>query len=154
MSKRKKVRLTARGRHALTAMVEIALQNQDKPVSLSRIAAAGEISLSYLEQLFAGLRRYGLVKSFRGPGGGYILAKPVSDIPVSDILLSAEDSTPAKRGKTDEGRSAFGNQQTRAFWSRMDEIFYGCLQHISLADVIEDKLETHAFLNNLFETLD
>ncbi|MCD8493980.1 MAG: Rrf2 family transcriptional regulator [Alphaproteobacteria bacterium] len=92
-----RLKLTTRGQYAVVAMVEIGRDGKKAPVPLSDIAETTNISLSYLEQLIAGLRRHGLVTSYRGPGGGYTLAKPAQSIAVSDILKAAEDSTPAKR---------------------------------------------------------
>ena len=80
MLKRNSLKLTQRGRHAVMASVALAKNDGKGPLPLAQIARAGDISLSYLEQLFAGLRKHGLVKSHRGPGGGYVLARPPSEI--------------------------------------------------------------------------
>jgi len=84
------MRLTTKGRFAVTAMLDLALNEHDKPVTLAGISERQNISLSYLEQLFSRLRRNGLVKSVRGPGGGYLLAKGQDEISVS-LIISAVD---------------------------------------------------------------
>jgi Rrf2 family iron-sulfur cluster assembly transcriptional regulator len=149
MKKLKKLKLTSRGRYAVMAMVELAQRHNGQPVPLVEIADTSDISLSYLEQLFAALRRNGLVKSYRGPGGGYILAKPATDIRVSDILDAAEDSVPAKRVTKTSYDS--GNQPTRILWGHIGEILYVCMKHVSLEDVIQERLDSHPELNKLFE---
>lgn len=151
----KKLKLTTRGRYAVMAMVELAQKGNESPVPLVEIAQSGNISLSYLEQLFAGLRKNGLVRSYRGPGGGYILSRPASDIRISEILDSAEDCVPAKRtvkNKNDD-ENVFGNKQTRVLWGQIGEILYICMKHISLQDVISDRIEDHPAMNKLFDTL-
>jgi Rrf2 family iron-sulfur cluster assembly transcriptional regulator len=149
----RKLKLTTRGRYAVMAMVELAQRGETQPVPLADIANSGSISLSYLEQLFAGLRRNGLVKSYRGPGGGYILARPAGEILVSDILYSAEDCVPAKRTANDDAPAAYGNQPTHDLWVQIGEILFAAMQHISLEDVSQQKLGEHPVMNKLFETL-
>ena len=146
----KKLKLTTRGRYAVMAMVELSQRGEKQPVPLMEIAQSGNISLSYLEQLFAGLRKNGLVKSYRGPGGGYVLAKPATDIHISDILDSAEDCVPAKRGTKD---SVSANKQTSLLWAQIGEILYISMKHISLDDVINERLHDNPAMNKLFETL-
>jgi Rrf2 family iron-sulfur cluster assembly transcriptional regulator len=85
------MRLTTKGRFAVTAMIDLALRQHSGPVTLAAISQRQEISLSYLEQLFGKLRRHQLVESTRGPGGGYTLAKKASDITVADIILSVDE---------------------------------------------------------------
>jgi Rrf2 family iron-sulfur cluster assembly transcriptional regulator len=149
----KKVKLTSRGRYAVMAMVELAQKDGKNPVPLAEIAESGSISLSYLEQLFAGLKKNGLVKSYRGPGGGYILAKAANDILVSDILTSAEDCVPAKRSSNDDNPSAYGNPQTQALWGHIGSILYACMSHVSLADVTAQNISEHPQMNKLLEML-
>lgn len=136
----KKLKLTTRGRYAVMAMTELAMRGSKSPVPLIEIAQSGNISLSYLEQLFAGLRKNGLVKSYRGPGGGYILARPATDIRISDILESAEDCAPAKRNVKDSGADHAGNRQTQALWDHIGEILYINLKTVSLDDVLNGGL--------------
>lgn len=133
----KKVKLTTRGRYALTVMVELAKQEENQPTPLSDIAGKSEISLSYLEQLVSGLRRHGLVKSYRGPGGGYVLKKPAHDIVISDILIAAEDVTPAQKNKKDKKS---GCQTSLGLWNHIEEFLYAKLKNLSLADVVHGQL--------------
>jgi Rrf2 family transcriptional regulator, iron-sulfur cluster assembly transcription factor len=82
------MKLTTKGRFAVTAMIDVALNNHEGPVTLAEVSERQKISLSYLEQLFGKLRRHGLVESVRGPGGGYNIAKPAATISVSDVILA------------------------------------------------------------------
>src|SRR5690242_21375669 len=91
------MRLSTKGRYAVTAMADLAAQENGKPVALAEIAKRQEISLSYLEQLFAKLRRQGLVKSVRGPGGGYRLGSPADELRVADIILAVDEPLRATR---------------------------------------------------------
>ncbi|MBM3581204.1 MAG: Rrf2 family transcriptional regulator, partial [Alphaproteobacteria bacterium] len=85
------MKLSTKGRYAVMAMVDLASNSRGKPVALADVASRQEISLSYLEQLFSKLRRGGVVKSVRGPGGGYLLARPESETRVSDIILAVDE---------------------------------------------------------------
>ncbi|MGQ7260950.1 Fe-S cluster assembly transcriptional regulator IscR [Vreelandella sp. V005] len=91
------MRLTTKGRYAVTAMLDLALHAHNGPTSLSDISQRQEISLSYLEQLFARLRRAGLVNSVRGPGGGYLLSQPAEAISVSKVIDAVNESVDATR---------------------------------------------------------
>jgi Rrf2 family iron-sulfur cluster assembly transcriptional regulator len=137
-----RLKLTTRGRYAVVAMIEIGRDGKKTPVPLSDIAETTNISLSYLEQLIAGLRRHGLVKSYRGPGGGYTLARPAQDIVVSEILKAAEDSTPAKRHGGDKrlGKSS----PASLLWDYIGEILNDNLKQVSLSDVLEGRLKVSA----------
>lgn len=121
------INLTPRGKHAISAMAILASDQSREPVSLAKIAASGKISISYLEQIFVGLRRGKLVKSYRGPGGGYTLAKPADEISIADILEFVGESS---------GRG--GN--TQEFWQRIGRYLYGCLKDVTLADVLSKKI--------------
>ena len=85
------MRLTTKGRFAVTAMIDLALRQNNGPVNLAAISQRQQISLSYLEQLFGKLRRHQLVESTRGPGGGYTLGRKADDITVADIILSVDE---------------------------------------------------------------
>jgi len=135
----KKVKITSRGKYAITVMVELAKQKENKPTPLSGIAERSEISLSYLEQLIAGLRRHDLVKSYRGPGGGYLLKKPANDIIVSDILIAAEDITPARRNKGKKSKDAC--ETSLNLWTHIEEFLYAKLKNLSLSDVVNNDLD-------------
>jgi Rrf2 family iron-sulfur cluster assembly transcriptional regulator len=153
MTGNKSLKLTTRGRYAVMAMIELACREDKEPVPLAEIAESGDISLSYLEQLFSGLRKHGLVKSYRGPGGGYILARQASEIRISDILDSAEDCVPAKRAQKGSGRVNGEDSKVAILWGQMGEILYASMKHISLEDVVSDRVKTHPAMNKLFEVL-
>ena len=89
--------LTAKSRYAVTAMLDLAAQKKEKPVSLADISRRQEISLSYLEQLFAKLRKNGLVTSIKGPGGGYVLARSADTVSVADIVDSVDENVDVTR---------------------------------------------------------
>ena len=89
------MKLTTKGRYAVTAMLDLALHADERPVSLAEISARQEISLSYLEQLFSRLRRNELVVSTRGPGGGYRVARPLAAVAVSEIIVAVNESVDA-----------------------------------------------------------
>src|ERR1041385_5538205 len=91
------MRLSTKGRYAVMAMADLAGHENGRAVSLADIALRQEISLSYLEQLFAKLRRHGLVKSVRGPGGGYRLSRPAEEVRVADIILAVDEPIRATR---------------------------------------------------------
>lgn len=91
------MKLTSKGRYAVTAMLDVALNSQNGPVSLAEISERQEISLSYLEQLFSRLRKNGLVSSVRGPGGGYILSRGMDEIAISAIVKAVDESVDATK---------------------------------------------------------
>jgi Rrf2 family iron-sulfur cluster assembly transcriptional regulator len=105
------MRLTTKGRFAVTAMIDLALRQNNGPVTLAAISQRQQISLSYLEQLFGKLRRHELVESTRGPGGGYTLGRKASEITVADIIVSATNqstrrSAPARKTATAKAAAA------------------------------------------------
>jgi len=146
------IKLTTRGRYAIMAMVELARMPQGTPVPLAEIAEKGNISLSYLEQLIAGLRKHDLVKSYRGPGGGYMIDRPLSEILVADILMAAEDSTPAKRSEQQKDRRDITCENTHALWDHIGELLHVTLRRISLEDVIQKRINNHPVSTKIFET--
>ena len=99
------MRLTTKGRFAVTAMLDLALRGSKNPVTLAGISERQDISLSYLEQLFSRLRRHELVESVRGPGGGYFLARPLADINVADIIRAVDELGDRGQGSNDIGRA-------------------------------------------------
>src|ERR1700735_3413276 len=103
--------LGTKARYAVMAMVDLAAQASDKPVRLAEIAGRQEIPLAYLEQIFARLKQHGLVKSVKGPGGGYKLARAVADTPVSDIVVAADEQMKMTRC---ESHGAGGCMTTKA----------------------------------------
>lgn len=130
--------LSTKGRYAVTALVELASMKPDKPVALTVLAERQDIPLAYLEQIFARLKKGGLVDSVRGPGGGYVLAKPAQDIPIVDVILAADESIEMTRcGGSDKPGCAANNARclTHELWEGLTEHIYQYLRSISLADV-------------------
>lgn len=131
------MKLTTRGRYAVTAMLDLAVHGDGRPVSLADISGRQEISLSYLEQLFAKLRRNELVSSVRGPGGGYRLARDRADIFVAEIIDAVDESVDVTncRGK---GNCHHGEVcLTHYLWQDLSEQIHGFLSQISLDDLVE-----------------
>lgn len=130
--------LSTKGRYAVMAMVDLATQPQDKPVGLASIAERQEIPLAYLEQIFARLKKAGLVKSVRGPGGGYKLAKPAEQMNVAEIMFGADE--PIKMTRCDD-KSAKGCMATKErclthdLWEGLTAQMRLYLGSITLADV-------------------
>ncbi|USO05654.1 MAG: Rrf2 family transcriptional regulator [Rhodospirillales bacterium] len=133
-------------------MVELTRTDSKNPLPLTKIAANAGISLSYLEQLVSGLRRHGLVKSYRGPGGGYLLNKSADEIMITDILRASEDNAPAKRKKTKTGKTN-PCEHTHALWEHIGRILSATLCEITLHDVLHNQLEHHPHARKLFETI-
>ena len=139
------MKLSTKGRYAVMAMVDLAHHAQAKPVSLSEIATRQEISLSYLEQLFARLRRAGLVRSVRGPGGGYRLARTSIETRVSEIILAVDE--PIKATRCTEmgtiGCHADGSKcLTHDLWEELGNQIHLFLSSVTLNDILERKLST------------
>jgi len=130
------VRLTTKGRYAVTAMLDLAYHSGRKPVTLNDIARRQDISLSYLEQLFAKLRRAGMVTGVRGPGGGYRLSRPASQINIADIITAVDESVDSTRCG---GKGNCQNNQpclTHELWMGLSRQIYDYLAGISLADLL------------------
>ena len=137
------MRLTTRGRYAVTAMLDLTLHAQDKPISLAGISERQSISLSYLEQLFSGLRQAGLVSSVRGPGGGYLLGRRSDGIFVAEIIDAVNESldTTSCQGKGDcQGGEIC---LTHTLWSDLSKEIHGFLNGISLADLVAKQNVQH-----------
>lgn len=130
------MRLTTKGRYAVTAMLDLALHAQEGPVSLADISERQGISLSYLEQLFAKLRRNGLVASVRGPGGGYRLARELAEIQVVQVIDAVNESVDATRcqglGDCHSGDTCL----THHLWCDLSRQIHEFLSGISLADLV------------------
>lgn len=138
------MRLSTKGRYAVMAMADLASNDAGtKPVSLADIARRQEISLSYLEQLFAKLRRGGLVRSVRGPGGGYRLNRAASELRIADIILAVDEPIAATRceaGST-KGCTASGARcVTHDLWEELGRQIQVFLASISLTDVVEKRV--------------
>jgi transcriptional regulator, BadM/Rrf2 family len=131
------VRLTTKGRYAVTAMLDLAFHSQIKPVTLTDIAARQTISLSYLEQLFARLRRAGMVKGVRGPGGGYKLCRKTSDINIADIIAAVNEPLDSTKCGGEANCQKDQACLTHDLWMGLSEQIRDYLKGISLADLLE-----------------
>lgn len=131
------MRLTTKGRYAVTAMLDLALNAGSGPVSLADISSRQEISLSYLEQLFAKLRRQGLVRSVRGPGGGYQLSRPGDEIFVAQIIDAVNENVDATNcrglGDCQDGETCL----THHLWMDLSQQIHSFLSGISLSSLME-----------------
>ena len=132
------MKLTSKGRYAVTAMLDVALHTSVGPVPLADISERQEISLSYLEQLFARLRKNGLVSSVRGPGGGYLLGRDSSAISVGDVISAVDESVDVTRchGATDGCQSGM-RCLTHTLWSDLSARIEDFLNGITLAELVE-----------------
>lgn len=131
------MRLTTRGRYAVTSMLDLALHQDEGPIPLAGISSRQDISLSYLEQLFSQLRRGGLVRSVRGPGGGYHLGKPARQISVAQVIEAVNESTDATRCQGAGGCQKGDTCLTHHLWLGLSEQIHDFLQGISLNDLVE-----------------
>lgn len=130
------MRLTTKGRFAVTAMVDLSMRQTRGPVTLAAISERQHISLSYLEQLFGKLRRAKLVNSVRGPGGGYCLAKPIANITVADIISAVDEPIDATQCAGKENCNDDRRCITHDLWATLNEKMNDYLTSVSLADVI------------------
>ena len=133
------MRLTTKGRYAVTAVLDLAFHEGNGPVSLAAISERQRISLSYLEQLFARLRRNGVVKSTRGPGGGYTLNRDAEEISVSDVILAVDES--CQVAGCDDTESCKGDYQclTHDLWNELSNEIRAFLDGISLAEMMSNE---------------
>lgn len=131
------MRLTTKGRFAVTAMLDLAMHGQGAPVTLAGISERQKISLSYLEQLFGKLRRRALVESVRGPGGGYHLARDASLVTVADIVRAVEE--PLDSTQCGGRENCRGDQRcmTHELWEELNTTVYGFLASVSLAQLVQ-----------------
>ena len=127
------MKLSTKGRHAITAMMELALRHNKGPVTLADISAEQSISVSYLEQLFARLRNHGLVTGMRGPGGGYCLRRPATEITIAEILSAVDDAMPARRERIP------GEEwpQSVIMWNQLSARIYDYLNDLTLAEAVD-----------------
>lgn len=147
------MRLTTKGRYAVTAMLDLALHSSRGPVSLADISSRQEISLSYLEQLFSKLRQNELVRSVRGPGGGYCLNKPLDELYVAHIIDAVNESVDATNCKG-KGNCQQGDVcLTHYLWADLSEQIHQFLSGISLASLVarQDVKDVSARQDGLLE---
>ena len=130
------MRLTTKGRFAVTAMVDLAMRQTRGPVTLAAISERQHISLSYLEQLFGKLRRAKLVSSVRGPGGGYNLAQPAQGVSVADIVTAVDEPLDATQCGGKENCHDDKRCMTHDLWATLNEKMNDYLNSVSLADVV------------------
>ena len=131
------MRLTTKGRFAVTAMLDLALHGADGPVTLAEIAERQKISLSYLEQLFGKLRRRALVESVRGPGGGYHLARDASQLSVADIVRAVEEPLDSTQCGGRENCRDSRRCMTHDLWEELNTTGYGFLAGVKLSHLVE-----------------
>ncbi|MBI3903013.1 MAG: Fe-S cluster assembly transcription factor [Nitrosomonadales bacterium] len=135
------MRLTTKGRFAVTAMVDMATRGGREPVTLASISERQKISLSYLEQLFGKLRRHGIVESVRGPGGGYYLARPGAKISIAEIISAVDEPLDATNC---EGRGDCQNGQpcsTHDLWFGLNEVLHAYLTAVNLQQLVDKQLQ-------------
>ncbi|MCV6588389.1 MAG: Fe-S cluster assembly transcriptional regulator IscR [Marinobacterium sp.] len=133
------MRLTTKGRYAVTAMLDLALHEGKGPISLADISERQGISLSYLEQLFAKLRRNELVRSVRGPGGGYQLNRAKADIHVAEVIDAVNESVDATGCNRKGDCQGGGTCLTHHLWCDLSDQIHGFLSGISLADLVAQR---------------
>lgn len=132
------MRLSTKGRYAVMAVVDLAKRGEEGPMSLAEIAERQEISLSYLEQLFARLRKSGVVQSVRGPGGGYVMAYPADEMRISDIIMAVDEPISATRCKAASPNGCMQNKArciTHDLWSELTNHIHLYLSSVTVADV-------------------
>ncbi|MEO8718603.1 MAG: Fe-S cluster assembly transcriptional regulator IscR [Burkholderiales bacterium] len=137
------MRLTTKGRFAVTAMVDLAMRQTRGPVTLAAISERQHISLSYLEQLFGKLRRRNLVSSVRGPGGGYNLAQRAADVSVADIVTAVDEPLDATQCGGKENCADEKRCMTHDLWATLNTKMHEYLSSVSLADLVEHQSGKH-----------
>lgn len=143
------MRLTTKGRFAVTAMIDLAMRQDKGPVTLSAISQRQEISLSYLEQLFGKLRRHEIVESVRGPGGGYMLARQAENVTVADIIIAVDEPLDATQCGGKENCQGGGHEQgmrcmTHDLWATLNAKMVEYLDSVSLKDLVEQQKQKTA----------
>jgi Rrf2 family transcriptional regulator, iron-sulfur cluster assembly transcription factor len=137
------MRLTTKGRFAVTAMIDVAMHSGKGPVTLAGVSERQKISLSYLEQLFGKLRRHGLVESVRGPGGGYNLARPADNVSVADVILAVDEPIDATQCGGKENCLDDKRCMTHELWANLNVHIFSFLRSVTLEQLVraQDKSE-------------
>ncbi|PHP29587.1 Rrf2 family transcriptional regulator [Limimaricola cinnabarinus] len=151
------MKLSTKGRYAMVALADLALQPQGSLVTLGEISKRQDVSLPYLEQLFVKLRREGLVESVRGPGGGYRLARPAAEIRVAEILGAVDETVSAMHKGAGVSGGASGSRAqslTNRLWEGLSAHVYVFLHQTRLSDVIGNSLVPCPAVPNLFQVVD
>ena len=131
------MRLTTKGRFAVTAMIDVAMHGTKGPVTLAGVSDRQKISLSYLEQLFGKLRRAGLVESVRGPGGGYHLARGADAVSVADVITAVDEPIDATKCGGKENCQEDGQRcMTHELWSNLNSHIFQYLRSVNLAQLV------------------
>ncbi len=133
------MRLTTKGRFAVTALLDLAMQQSNSPVTLADISHRQKISLSYLEQLFAKLRQSELVESVRGPGGGYCLAKDLSQVSVADIILAVDEPIDATQCGGKENCHNDSKCMTHDLWAKLNDLIFEYLGSVTLKELVDNQ---------------
>lgn len=151
------MKLSTKGRYAMVALTDLAIEAGDGLVSLAEISKRQDISLAYLEQLFVKLRRAGLVSSVRGPGGGYRLGKPAADIRVVEVLAAVDETVDAMHKGAGASGGASGSRAqslTNRLWEGLSAHVYVYLHQTRLSDLLENGLAPCPAVPVLFEVVD
>ena len=151
------MKLSTKGRYAMVALADLAQESGEKLVPLSEMSRRQDISLPYLEQLFVKLRRANLVESVRGPGGGYRLARPPSEIRVSDILEAVDETVSALHTGAGASGGLSGSKAqslTNRLWEGLSAHVYVFLHQTRLSDVVQNELAPCPAVPNLFDVVD
>jgi len=135
------MRLTTKGRYAVTAMLDLAINHNQGPITLADISERQGISLSYLEQLFSRLRRQGLVDSTRGPGGGYRLSRSANSIAVAEVIEAVDETVDATRCKGKQNCHDDHACLTHQLWTDLSDLIRDFLNEITLAQVLEKRFQ-------------
>lgn len=133
------MRLTSKGRYAVTAMLDVALHSHQGPVPLADISERQGISLSYLEQLFSRLRKHQLVASVRGPGGGYLLGQSAATISVGTVIMAVDESVDATKCQGKEGCQGGERCLTHTLWRDLSDRISSFLNNITLAELVNNQ---------------
>ena len=140
------MRLTTKGRFAVTAMMDLALRGDEGPVALAGVSERQQISLSYLEQLFGKLRRFKLVDSVRGPGGGYCISRPLGQVTVADIIRAVDEPLDATQCGGRENCQDEHRCMTHELWATLNAKMYDYLASVTLADLVQRQRDKEARL--------
>jgi Rrf2 family iron-sulfur cluster assembly transcriptional regulator len=143
------MRLTTKGRFAVTAMLDLAMHGGKRPVTLAGISERQSISLSYLEQLFGKLRRHTLVESVRGPGGGYTLARELEKVSVADIVTAVDEPLDATQCGGKENCKDEQRCMTHDLWSTLNDKMYEYLDSVKLSDLVAQQAARRESVNVL-----
>ena len=138
------MRLTTKGRFAVTAMIDLAMRNGEGPVTLADISDRQKISLSYLEQLFGKLRRQGLVSSVRGPGGGYNMARSTAEVSVADIIVAVDEPIDATQCGGKENCKDEQKCITHVLWADLNKHIFDYLGAVKLSELVAKQTKKSA----------